>query len=125
MTARVNTYRWVEDSIDSTCGSLVESLESDNFSTARAKVKERTEAHYHQKSSELYIVLQGRGKLRVKENNGGSVQIIDLDSETEVLIESGTIHQVEPIGDKLLVVETVNFPPWQEEDQVVVEESLF
>lgn len=117
-----NVYDW-ENAFKSTCGPLIEGLKEDKFSTARAEITNRTEPHYHKASNELYIVLEGKGYLRIRDKDRGSVKEYDLNPSTEVFIESGNIHQAKPVGK--LIVEAVNFPPWKEEDEVVVDESLF
>lgn len=74
----------------------------------------------------MYIVLKGQGYLRSKDldNKASSVIEDDIFPEKEVLIKPNTVHQTEPKTD-LLVVETVNFPPWSVEDEYEAEESLF
>lgn len=120
-----NEFRW-DDSFDSTCGSLVEGLIQEDFSTARARIESKTDPHYHKESKELYIVLKGRGKLRSRdlEVENDEFKEYDIFPGKEVLIKPNTVHQTVPETD-VVVVETVNFPPWDEEDEYTVEESLF
>lgn len=120
-----NEFDW-DEAFDSTCGPLVEGLQQEKFSTARAKISDRTQSHYHQESNELYIVLKGKGKLRSKDldHDASRVEEEELYPGKELLIKPNTVHQTEPVSD-VLVVETVNFPPWTAEDEYIVEDSLF
>lgn len=116
------SFDWRE-SFESACGTLLEGTRTENFSTFRAEIKEKTDAHYHEKSEELFIILEGKGILRVKELGADEVREVELEEGKEVLISPMNIHQVEPDGK--LVVETVNFPPWREEDLKKTDKELF
>ncbi|MDY6778315.1 MAG: AraC family ligand binding domain-containing protein [Candidatus Nanohaloarchaea archaeon] len=115
-------YDW-EDAFDSTCGSLVEGADYDAFSTARARIRERTEPHYHEEMYEVYLVEEGAGELRVSPAGGGEPERYGLEPGMEIVIEPGEVHQALPDGE--LLVRTVNVPAWEEDDEYVVEEGLF
>lgn len=117
----VINYEDVE-TISGNCGLMREGL-SDDVSFARAEMKEGiSTAHYHKESTEYYLVLSGKGILRIK-NPEGKVSETALNPNILVRIDVNEIHQTNNL-DKL-VLEAISYPVWKAEDELVVEESLF
>lgn len=111
--------------VESSCGELIEGISGSLFSTARVRIEEPTRAHYHPPPFfELYQVLEGEGELRTRDRGRDEIQSFRLEERGEVSIGYNTVHQAAPLTDSVLV-ETVNIPPWAEENEFVVEESLF
>jgi len=111
------TYDW-EAAAPSTCGPLTVGATYDGFSTARVRIRRRTEAHYHDVAHELYRVEEGTGILRTRHREAGHTEEYRLASGTEVVIEPDEIHQTRP--DDELLVTTVSVPDWSEDDETVV-----
>lgn len=103
------------------CGTIKESILK-NIGFARANMRKGlSTAHFHKKLIEHYLILEGRGKIRIKTKSG--TKEINLRPGILVKIEPGEIHQVKTY--KKLIVEVITKPVWNEADEIVVEEELF
>lgn len=71
--------------------------------------------HHHRVSTEIYLVVSGRGEVTV----GGARSAVGPGSV--VLIETGEVHTIVPVGDEELVYWAVSTPAWRIEDHVLVE----
>lgn len=104
------------------CGLMREGL-SDNVSFARAEMKEGiSTAHYHKDSTEYYLVLSGKGILKIK-NPKGEISETELNPGILVRIDVNEIHQTNNLD--FLILEAISCPAWKAEDEIVVNESLF
>jgi len=77
------------------------------FSVALAEVRGKNSAHYHNKLTEVYHIVDGSGIL-VLNNEEVSVQKGDT-----ILIYPETVHQIKSDYIKILVIAT---PPFSEKD---------
>lgn len=108
--------------ITGNCGLMREGLSND-VSFARAEMKTGiSTAHYHRNSVEYYLILSGKGILKIK-NSKGEVSEIELKPGILVRIDVNEIHQTNNLGN--LVLEAISYPSWKAEDEIVVKESLF
>ena len=69
-------------------------------------VGKKVRAHYHKERDEFYVVLQGRAKLRIKND------IYEVGEGHVAFIPRGTIHGIESIGVDPLIVIFVSSPPY-------------
>ncbi len=83
---------------------------------ALIKVGKKLRAHYHKERDEIYIILRGKGKLRLGE------EFIEVTSGDIITIPKETVHGIEAIGDEDLVFIFVSMPPFDPlGDRVFVE----
>ena len=108
------TYDW-DEAAASTCGPLTTGATCEGFSTARARIRRETEAHYHEVAHELYRVEEGRGRLKTRHRETGTTAEYDLRPGVEVVIEPDEVHQTRPEDE--LVVTAVSVPAWSEDDE--------
>ncbi len=100
--------RWEE----TVCGRVRELYSNEDFSLAEVVVDGEGEEHYHERTLEVYYVLEGRGRVHV---NGRPVDVRPGDV---IVLEPGVRHKVE--GKlRLLVACSPPFDP----DDVHVEEG--
>jgi len=69
-------------------------------------VGKKVRAHYHKERDEFYVILQGRAKLRIKND------IYEVGEGHVAFIPRGTIHGIESIGVDPLIVIFVSSPPY-------------
>ena len=69
-------------------------------------VGRKVRAHYHKERDEFYVILQGRAKLRIKND------IYEVGEGYVAFIPRGTIHGVESTGADPLVLIFVSSPPY-------------
>ncbi len=69
-------------------------------------VGKKVRAHYHRERDEFYVILQGKAKLRIKND------IIEVGEGHVAFIPRGTIHGVESVGADPLVLVFVSSPPY-------------
>jgi mannose-6-phosphate isomerase-like protein (cupin superfamily) len=109
--------------IQGVCGSVRESFVEGVVGFARVTMVEGiSDAHYHKKTIEYYLVLEGEGILRIK-NPQGNVSEVNLTPGVVVRIDINEIHQTNNKGG--LILEAITTPAWTKEDENVVEEVLF
>ena len=105
----------------SNCGLIKESS-TENIGFARADMyKGLSGTHYHKKLTKYYLVLEGRGLLRIKTH--GRIKEIELKPGIIVKIEPKEIHQTKTF--KKLILETITRPAWAESDEYPVNMNLF
>lgn len=89
--------------------------EAGNQSLAEATVPPggATTAHHHPRSEELYLVIGGRGRLRIGEEER------DVATGDCAVIPPGTVHWIENTGETDLVIVCACSPPYSHEDTVL------
>jgi mannose-6-phosphate isomerase-like protein (cupin superfamily) len=118
---KVLDYSKIE-SINSNCGSVKESF-TNNIGLARVEmVPGISPAHYHNQTTEYYLIIGGSGILKVKKPEG---EIIEAELKPGIIlrIDPKEIHQTNNLDS--LVLEAITSPAWTAEDEFVVQESLF
>jgi len=66
----------------------------------------RVRAHYHRERDEFYVIIQGRAKLRIKND------VIEVGEGYVAFIPRGTIHGIESVGVDPLILIFVSSPPY-------------
>ena len=83
------------------------------YSLAQARLgpREASRPHSLRTSSEVYFILEGRGRMQIdgESSEAGPGQAI--------YIEPGSIQFIENTGDGPLVFLCLVYPPWREEDE--------
>jgi len=96
------------------------------ISFAQAKMTNLSEAHYHKKTPEVYIVRVGEGRLRTRHSMGPyghhRFKEVELHPGVLVVIDPLEIHQTNPTSE--LTLDVIAFP-WTEEDEFPVDMNLF
>ncbi len=104
------------------CGSVKESF-TDKIGLARVEILPgATVAHYHHKITKYYLVISGKGILRIKDSKD-NLSEIELKEGVVVRIDPTEIHQTYTLD--ALVLEVITIPAWTKADEIVVQESLF
>ena len=104
------------------CGLAKESLDG-NVAFCRVEMASGvTDAHYHKKTTEYYLVTAGKGILRIKVKDGNTSETM-LNPDIVVKIEPNEIHQTKNLGG--LVVEAITNPAWTSEDEIYTDDNLF
>ena len=67
--------------------------------------------HYHEKTTEFYYVLKGKGELKVNE------KVIQLEEGTLVMIRPGTTHQAISHGELEVLIAMI--PPFGENGDLI------
>jgi mannose-6-phosphate isomerase-like protein (cupin superfamily) len=85
------------------------------YSLAHARLGpgEASKPHRLRTSSEVYFILEGRGRMNV---DGESCEVVP---GTVIYIPPGSSQNIENMGDGTLVFLCIVRPPWREEDEVV------
>lgn len=114
-------YGKIKD-IQGNCG-LVKASFIDSIGFARVSMNAGLSTpHYHKYTTEYYLVIAGRGILKVK-GKDGLIQKVELNPNKVVKIEPLEIHQTNNLGG--LILEAITSPVWTAVDELVVGESLF
>lgn len=104
------------------CGSVKESF-TDKIGLARVEmVPGVSGAHYHDNTTEYYLIVSGKGLLRVKDPRG-TLSEIELKPGVVVQIDPKEVHQTNNLDS--LAIEAITIPAWTAEDEITAEESLF
>jgi quercetin dioxygenase-like cupin family protein len=82
----------------------------------RMMASEHVSAHYHEKSVQIYTVLEHEVEARVGD------QVMRLRPYETVRIEKGTVHSVRTVTGDALVL-SLSIPPLDRDDQHVVDEG--
>jgi mannose-6-phosphate isomerase-like protein (cupin superfamily) len=87
--------------------SIMETWSSDKVSIARARVKPglTTEAHYLKNVDEIYIIVKGKGRVKV-----GNLEPTIVTVGDTVFIPAGTLQQIRNIGRTDLIFYCVCTP---------------
>jgi len=85
------------------------------YSLAHARLGpgEASRPHRLKTSSEVYLILEGRGRMKI---DGESAQV---GSGMAIYIPPGSMQHIENLGDGILVFLCLVYPPWREEDEEV------
>jgi mannose-6-phosphate isomerase-like protein (cupin superfamily) len=76
-----------------------------------------TEYHYHEKSDEIYFILQGTGTLEIE---GEKKKVRENDC---ILISSKGKHRIKNIGKVPLKILCFSIPPYSHEQTILVEST--
>jgi mannose-6-phosphate isomerase-like protein (cupin superfamily) len=110
------------ESQESTCGQLKEGFTKD-VGFARATLEKGiSTAHYHKKTIEHYMIVEGSGELRVKLPSG-EVESVNLKPGVVVKILPNEIHQAKT--ETGFTVEAITYPAWKAVDELDSEVNLF
>ena len=92
------------------CGSSIRLITKQDTSQANVHVTHITDSqkHYHRNCTEIYYILEGKGKMELSEGN-----IVDLKPGIVVMIKPGTPHR--GYGDFRALI--VGIPALQEDDE--------
>jgi mannose-6-phosphate isomerase-like protein (cupin superfamily) len=93
------------------------SLPTVNQSLAEATVHPggETDAHYHRISEELYVFIEGMGRIRVGDEER------DVRAGDTVVLPPGTVHKLWNTGDGPLRLLCCCAPPYSHDDTIIVE----
>ncbi len=85
------------------------------YSLAHARLGpgEASRPHRLKTSSEVYFILEGRGRIKIE---GESAEV---EPGTAIYIPPGSSQNIENTGDGTLVFLCLVYPPWCEEDEEV------
>jgi mannose-6-phosphate isomerase-like protein (cupin superfamily) len=89
-----------------------------SLAEATVPVGAATAAHLHRRSEEPYLITAGRGRLRIGEEEG-AVSAGDC-----AVIPPQTVHFIENLGERDLVVVCACSPPYTDEDTVLCDDVL-
>ena len=105
--------------VDETAGiGIADILKTENGSIHLAVVRSgrKLRAHYHRERDETYIILRGKGRLRLGE------KFLEVSPGDIVTIPKRVIHGIEATGGEDLVFIFVSMPPFDPQgDRVFVE----
>jgi mannose-6-phosphate isomerase-like protein (cupin superfamily) len=115
-TTRGYLVRRVQDAptVDCPCGKSTRPLTAADNGVCNLHVTLITDSvkHYHRETTEVYYILQGRGKMELNDD------VIDVEPGMVIYIEPGTAHRlVSPEGVQTLVV---GIPAYREDDEFFV-----
>lgn len=102
------------------CGKiwpLSDEKDLDEGNMSYFETSETTEAHYHEKITEMYFVVSGEGKIKLNEDEKR------LEKGTFVIIYPETVHKIIPIENSTLKIIVCSIPAWKEEDEIKVNEK--
>jgi mannose-6-phosphate isomerase-like protein (cupin superfamily) len=94
------------------CGDIWEMDGTDNASVAYVKITDKFKPHLHQKTEEIYYILQGRGLMTI-EDEQEEVQAGDL-----IPIPKNKFHTIEKIGEDPLELLAITTPRYDLEDVI-------
>lgn len=89
-----------------------------NQSVAEARVSPgcQTQAHHHRNSEEIYMTMQGIGRLYIHKGKDEAPMQIDLQQGTNVVIQPQETHWLENTGATDLVILCCCSPPYSHDD---------
>lgn len=91
--------------------------QNQSLAEASIPVGAKTLLHKHEKSEEIYLVLQGIGIMQLGK------QTLELRQGDSVAIAPGTPHNVRNIGDQELKILCCCAPAYSHEDTVILEQG--
>jgi mannose-6-phosphate isomerase-like protein (cupin superfamily) len=77
----------------------------------------RSGPHHHEKTTEYYFVLRGRGDAHL---DGGEA-VVHLEENDVLIIPPGTVHHVE--SEEGISALVISSPPWKKEDHLTDAET--
>jgi mannose-6-phosphate isomerase-like protein (cupin superfamily) len=90
------------------------SIKTMSLAEAEIPPDKTTKYHYHKKSDEIYLILQGSGVIEIE---GKKRKVRENDC---ILIRVGTKHRIKNVGDDKLRILCSCRPPYSHEDTVLV-----
>ncbi|MEN8257132.1 MAG: cupin domain-containing protein [Thermodesulfobacteriota bacterium] len=86
------------------------------ISVAEARIKPgmKTEPHYHKKSEEVYVVMAGKGLLRIEDKR------YEIEKGVSIVIMPGQVHGLENTNNEDLVVMCCCAPAYGHADTILV-----
>jgi len=95
--------------VASKCGASTRILTAADTAVANLHVTHITDSvrHYHKECTEIYYILEGRGKMELNDD------VVELEPGVTILIEPGTFHRA--YGDITTIVFGV--PAWHHTDE--------
>lgn len=72
--------------------------------------------HYHPNTDEYYLVLEGRGNLKIGEETR------TIGKNDFVYVPRGTHHSIETLDEIDLIMLVITYPPWVPEEEIEIEE---
>lgn len=91
-------------------------IRNQSLAEARVAVGGATAPHYHPRAEEIYYILQGRGRMRIDQDER-AVEVGDA-----IAIPPGAMHTIRNTGDETLVFLCCCAPGYEHDDTVLVEE---
>ena len=91
------------------------SIKNQSLAEARLAPGMTTDEHFHPKSEEIYYILEGRGRMKVEDEER------DVGPGDGIAITSGKRHKIWNTGQSTLVFLCCCSPAYSHEDTVVVE----
>ncbi len=101
-------------------------LKTDNLGVGVAKIEKKVGAHFHRESDEVYLILEGEGIIH--SGKPREDKIVDWAKPEKVkrgdlfLTPKGTVHSLENMGEKELIIAFFSSPPVKAEDRIMVEQ---
>lgn len=89
---------------------LITEIDCNMLAFSHLKISD-AQKHYHEKTTEFYYVLKGKGELKVDE------KVIQLDEGTLVMIKPGAVHQAISHGGLEVLIAMV--PPFGEGNDLI------
>ncbi|VVB60612.1 Glucose-6-phosphate isomerase [uncultured archaeon] len=80
-----------------------------------------TKSHYHNKETQIYLIVEGEGLMKIKNKRTGKVESKNVCSLSTILIPPNHVHQLINIGSSVLVHYEICTPPWREDDELFEE----
>lgn len=91
-------------------------IRKQSLAEARVAPGQRTAAHYHPQTEEIYYLLHGSGRMRIDE------EVVDVAVGDAIAIPPGAIHTIENTGTGTLLFLCCCAPGYENDDTVLVEE---
>jgi len=94
------------------CERLQELYHSKNISVSYATITNKTQAHKHKKTEELYYIVKGHGTMRIGTN------LVKIREGDIIPIPKSTYHAIENVALPIEIV-VVTHPRWTRKDQIL------
>ena len=89
-------------------------IRNQSLAEARVKPGQRTAAHYHPKTEEIYYILRGSGEMQIDKEN------LRVGPGDAIAIPPGTVHTILNSGEEELVFLCCCAPGYENDDTVLV-----
>ena len=93
------------------------SIRAQSLAEATLPAGTTTIAHYHPRSEEIYLILQGHGTMRIGE------EVREVGPFDAIAIPPGAVHQLHNPGPDLLVLLCCCAPGYEHDDTVLVDSA--
>ncbi|MBU4300585.1 hypothetical protein L6303_03075 [archaeon] len=77
-----------------------------------------TKTHYHKKMTEIYLIINGAGIMKIKDRKTGRSESKNVYSLSSILIPPNHTHQLTNTGKETLVHYVICRPLWREDDEL-------